>query len=220
MFLAEIDDRELRVEIRAILAQFEILSDARASSPGRSPRSPETPLGPPGFAGLSNRQCPPEERSLYEHFRWRFENAVRSGASRKTLYFLLWEAEKALRIRTTAPNPDNPRKALVLTRADEDALIRHVLADHEGLHSYKVHLDLDLLGECTHELTKRPFEFLAHCRPARLVVHETTEALPMIRRCLAVGCNGEAQPFHVALHRGLNESSSLLIEDVAHLVAV
>ena len=144
MFLAEIDDRELRVEIRAILAQFEILSDARASSPGRSPRSPETPLGPPGFAGLSNRQCPPEERSLYEHFRWRFENAVRSGASRKTLYFLLWEAEKALRIRTTAPNPDNPRKALVLTRADEDALIRHVLADHEGLHSYKVHLDLDL----------------------------------------------------------------------------
>lgn len=143
-FLNLIDDRELRQEIRQILARLEMLSDASASPPGRSSRSSETPLGPPGFAGLSSLDCPPEERSLYAHFAFRFEKAVESGASRKSLYFLLWEAEKALRLRVVAPDPDDPRRALILTRADEDALVRHVLSKFEGEHSYRVHLDLDL----------------------------------------------------------------------------
>ncbi len=141
-WIGDIDDPELRAEIRAVLARLELLSDASAATPGRSSRSSETPIGPPGFAGLSALDCPPEDRSLYEHFRYRFENAVRSGATRKTLYFLLWEAEKALRLRIVRPESD--RQALVLTRADEDALIRRVLTDYEGQHSYRVHLDLDL----------------------------------------------------------------------------
>jgi hypothetical protein len=141
-FLTLVDDAELRAEIRAILARLEFLSDTSAAAPGRSSRSSETPLGPPGFAGLSEKDCPPEERSLYEHFRYRFEKAIDSGATRKTLYFLLWEAEKALRLRVIGPDPD--RKALVLTRADEEALIRRVLTDYEGEHSYRVYLDLDL----------------------------------------------------------------------------
>ena len=143
-FLSLIDDDELRAEIRSVLARFEVLSDVKASPTSRTSRSSETPIGPPGFAGISGRTCPPEERSLYDHFRHRFANAVRSGASRKTLYFLLWEAEKALRIRVVPPDPDNHREALILTRADENALIRHTLTDFEGVHSYKVHLDLDV----------------------------------------------------------------------------
>lgn len=143
-FLDRIDDRELRQEIRTTLARLEVLSDVRASAPGRSPRSSETPIGPPGFAGLSGKDCPPEDRSLFDHFRWRFEKAAEGRAPRKTLYFILWEAEKALRTRLVAPGPDDGRRALVLTRADENALIGHVLNDHEGTHSYKVSIDLDL----------------------------------------------------------------------------
>ena len=141
-WIGEIDDPELRAEIRAVLARLELLSDASAATPGRSSRSSETPIGPPGFAGLSALDCPPEDRSLYEHFAYRFEKAVRSGSSRKALYFLLWEAEKALRLRVVRPESD--RQALVLNRADEDALIRRILNDYEGDHSYRVHLDLDL----------------------------------------------------------------------------
>lgn len=141
-WIGDIDDAELRTEIRGVLARLEVLSDASAATPGRSSRSSETPIGPPGFAGLSELDCPPEDRSLYEHFRYRFEKAVRSGSSRKALYFLLWEAEKALRLRIVRPESD--RQALVLNRADEDALIRRVLTDYEGQHSYRVHLDLDL----------------------------------------------------------------------------
>jgi hypothetical protein len=140
----EIDDPELRFEIRTVLGRLETLSDGRAANPERSSRSSETPLGPPEFAGLSQNDCPPPDRSLFDFFRWRFEQAVRAGASRKRLYFLLWEAEKAYETRTVPPDPDNPRMALILTRADESALKRKVCEDYEGEHSYKVHLDLDL----------------------------------------------------------------------------
>lgn len=143
-FYALIVDPELRLEIRKILARLETLSDGRAANPERSARSSEAPLGPPEFAGLSERDCPPEDRSLYDHFRWRFEKAARSGASTKRLYFLLWEAEKAYETRTVPPDPENPRTALVLTRADEEALKRKVLSDFEGEHSYRVHLELSL----------------------------------------------------------------------------
>lgn len=143
-FLEDIQDAELRLEIRTVLGRLEMLSDARAANPERSSRSSETPIGPPEFAGLSERDRPPEDRSLFDAFRWRFEKAVRDGASTKRLYFLLWEAEKAWETRTVPPDPDNPRRALVLTRADEEALKRKLIADFEGVHSYRVHLDLSL----------------------------------------------------------------------------
>lgn len=139
-----IEDRELRLEVRTILGKLETLSDGRAASTERSSRSSETPLGPPEFANLSEKDCPPADRSLFDHFRWRFDRAIASGASTKRLYFLLWEAEKAYETRVVPPDPDNPRMALILTRADEGALKRKVCADYEGEHSYRVHLDLDL----------------------------------------------------------------------------
>lgn len=143
-WLDGIQDADLRLEIRTVLARLETLSEARAANPERSSRSSETPLGPPEFAGLSERDCPPEERSLYDHFRWRFETAVVRNAPIKRLWFLLWEAEKAYETRTVPAGPENPRMALVLTRADEDALKRKVLSDYEGEHSYRVHLALNL----------------------------------------------------------------------------
>jgi uncharacterized protein YbdZ (MbtH family) len=139
-----IEDRELRLEVRTILGKLETLSDGRAASTERSARSSETPLGPPEFANLSEADCPPADRSLFDHFRWRFDRAIASGASTKRIYFLLWEAEKAYQTRTVPPDPDNPRTALILNRADEEALKRKVCADYEGQHSYRVHLELDL----------------------------------------------------------------------------
>lgn len=143
-FLEEVDDRELRFEIRAILTRLETLSEGRAANPERSSRSSETPVGPPEFAGLSERDCPPEDRSLYDHFRWRFARAVAVSAPRKRLYFLLWEAENAYETRTVPPSEENPRRALVLTRVDEDALKRKVVQDYEGEHSFRVALALSL----------------------------------------------------------------------------
>ena len=143
-WLDRIPDADLRLEIRTILARLETLSEARAANPERSSRSSETPLGPPDFANLSERDCPPEERSLYDHFRWRFEQAVVKNAPTKRLWFILWEAEKAYEDRTIPAGPDNPRTALILTRADEDALKRKVVSDYEGEHSYRVHLALNL----------------------------------------------------------------------------
>jgi uncharacterized protein YbdZ (MbtH family) len=139
-----IEDDDLRTDIRRVLARLETLSESRASNPERSARSSETPLGPPEFANLSEKDCPPSDRSLFDHFRWRFHKAIASGASTKRLYFLLWEAEKAYETRVVPPDPDNPRMALILTRADENALKRKVCEDYEGQHSYRVHLDLDL----------------------------------------------------------------------------
>ena len=121
--IERIEDPELRLEVRAILARLETLPEGRASSPERSSRSSETPLGPPEFAGLSERDCPPEDRSLYDHFRWRFAHALAAGVGTKKLWFLVWEAEKAFETRTVPPDRDNPRMALVLTRADEDGLL-------------------------------------------------------------------------------------------------
>lgn len=143
-WLSEIDDAELKAEIRDILGKLEMLTECRASTPGRSAPSSETPVGPPEFAGLSEKDCPPEDRSLFDHFRWRFQREVYSGRSRKRLWFLLWEAQKAYETRTVPAGPDNPRMALVLTRADERGLVRHILEDREGEHSFKVHLDLNL----------------------------------------------------------------------------
>lgn len=144
-FLSAIEDEELRTEIRTILARLLTLAEGQVSPIGRSSKSSEAPLGPPGFAGLTGRDCPPEDRSLFDHFRWRFEKAIESGLSRKRLYFLLWEAEKAYEIRTVPPQEDDdPRRALILTRANEGALRRHVLEKYEGEHSYRVHLDLNL----------------------------------------------------------------------------
>lgn len=143
-WLDRIPDADLRLEIRTILARLETLSEARAANPERSSRSSETPLGPPEFANLSERDCPPEERSLYDHFRWRFEQAVVKNAPTKRLWFILWEAEKSYEDRTVPAGPENPRTALILTRADEDALKRKVVSDYEGEHSYRVHLALNL----------------------------------------------------------------------------
>lgn len=143
-FLAAIDDAELRHEIRDILAKMETLSEVRASTVGRSSRSSEKPDGPPGFIGLSEKHCPPEDRSLYEHFVWRFRHEVAANRSKKRLWFLLWEAQKAYDTRATPPSPDNPRVALVLTRADEKALIGHILEHHEGENAVKVAIDLSL----------------------------------------------------------------------------
>ena len=142
--IEQIEDDELRLAIRSILGKLETLADGGTSSPERSVRSSETPLGPPGFANLSSAECPPEARSLFDYFRWRFERLIASQASRKRLYFLLWEAEKAYETRAVPPDLENPRMALILTRADEDALKQKVCAEYEGQHSYRVHLDLDL----------------------------------------------------------------------------
>lgn len=143
-FLAAIDDAELRHEIRDILAKMETLSEVGASPVGRSSKSSEKPDGPPGFIGLSEKHCPPEDRSLYEHFVWRFRHEVAANRSKKRLWFLLWEAQKAYDVRATPTSPDNPRVALVLTRHDEKALIKHVLEDHEGEHAVQVAINLSL----------------------------------------------------------------------------
>lgn len=142
--ISRIQDAELRDSIRSILARLELLADGGTASIENSVRSSETPLGPPGFANITQSKCPPEGRSLYDHFKWRFENAIRSGASNKKLYFLLWEAEKAYETRVMPPDPENPRVALILTRADEDTLKRRIVETYEGEHSYRVHLDLNL----------------------------------------------------------------------------
>jgi DNA-binding CsgD family transcriptional regulator len=145
-FLGRIDDRELREEIRGVLRQMQLLSESRASAVSRSAPSSEEPDGPPGFEGLSAVVCPPEERSLFEHFLWRFDDAVGREVPRKRLWFLLWDAEHALKTRVVPPSEREreERVAMVLSRPDEDALKRYVLANFEGEHAYRVHLQLKL----------------------------------------------------------------------------
>lgn len=143
-FLAAINDAELRREIVDVLTKMQLLAEVRASSIELSSGSSEKPAGPPGFIGLSEKHCPPEDRSLYEHFVWRFRHEVAANRSKKRLWFLLWEAQKAYDMRATPASPENPRTALVLTRANEKALIEHILDDHEGEHAVKVAINMSL----------------------------------------------------------------------------
>jgi hypothetical protein len=145
-FLTSIDDAELREEIRVVLREMELLSESRASSVERSAPSSEKPLGPPEFRDLSATVCPPEDRSLHEHFVWRFRDLVQRGASKKRLWFLLWDAEHALKTRTVPPSAAErqERVAMVLSRPDEAALKKYLIDQFEGEHAYRVHLQLKL----------------------------------------------------------------------------
>ncbi|HVQ60392.1 MAG TPA: hypothetical protein VMS60_15940 [Solirubrobacterales bacterium] len=145
-FLLAIDDPELREEIRKVLREMQLLSESRASAVGRSSPSSEEPDGPPGFQELSAAVCPPENRSLFEHFSWRFEDAVQREVKRKRLWFLLWDAEFALKTRAIPPSASEreERVAMVLSRPDEKALIKFVVDNFESEHAYRVHLQLKL----------------------------------------------------------------------------
>ncbi|HXS32262.1 MAG TPA: hypothetical protein VN758_00640 [Solirubrobacterales bacterium] len=146
-FLALVDDAELREEIRAVLREMQMLSDTRASAIGRSAPTSERRPGPPEYKeGMSAAVCPPEDRSLYDHFAWRFRDAVGRELPRKRLWFLLWDAEHALKTRVVPPTAAEreERVAMVLSRPDEKALIEYVLDHYEGEHVYRVHLQLKL----------------------------------------------------------------------------
>lgn len=146
-FLTQIADAELREEIRSVLRDMEVLSESRGTVVGRSSPSSEEPVGPPEYEeGMSAALCPPEHRSLHDHFAWRFRNAVARKRSRKRLWFLLWDAEHALKTRVVPPTDAErqERVAMVLSRPDEKALIKYVLETYEGEHSYRVHLQLKL----------------------------------------------------------------------------
>lgn len=144
-FLLRIDDAELRSEIRAVLTQLQLLSDAKATTIGRSAPSSERPVGPPEFRGLKSSDIPNEDRSLFEHYLARFQELARGWTSeRKKWWFLLWEAEDALKRRTVPPTEAERevQVALVLNRADESALIACVINDHEGTPALRVALAL------------------------------------------------------------------------------
>lgn len=150
-FLERIDDSELRQEIRAVLTQLQLLSEARAIPLGRSAPTSEKPTGPPGFEGLSETDEPDIDRSLYEHFIWCFRSLVHQRAARKELWYLLKEAEHELRRRTVPPTPDEllERRALESHRPsqspkEEEAFAASIVKDFEGVHTFEVHLKLKL----------------------------------------------------------------------------
>ena len=121
-----------------------MISEVGAAAIGRRIPSSETPVGPPEFRGLKSTDIPDEDRSLYEHYLARFQRLADRGSRSKTWWYLLWEAEDALRRRTVPPTQEEREAAiaLVLNRADEKALIRTVIDDHEGVDAFKVHLAL------------------------------------------------------------------------------
>lgn len=144
-FLAIVEDRELRSEIRAVLARLQLISEAKAATIGRSAPSSEKPVGPPEFRGLRSIDIPSEDRSLFEHYLARFQElAEKATAPSKAWWYLLWEAEDALKRRTVPPTEAEREVAvaLVLNRADEEALIRCVLEDFDGVDAFRVHLAL------------------------------------------------------------------------------
>jgi hypothetical protein len=126
---------------------MQLLSESKATAVGRSaPSSDDERVGPPEFRELSAAMCPPEDRSLFEHFTWRFTDAIEREVPRKRLWFLLWDAEHALKTRTVPPTDDEreQRVAMVLNRADEAALKKYIVETFEGEHGYRVHLQLKL----------------------------------------------------------------------------
>jgi hypothetical protein len=174
-FLAQIDDVELREEIRQLLAQLQILSEARAASLYSGPPSTEKPAGPPGFVGLSERQEPPKGRSLHEHFVWRFRDLVRREEPRRELWRLLWEAECDYKRRVIPPTEEElqERTALLGYRPtqnskEEEAFAAHIIATTQGVHSYKVSLDLNLpQGWIEHQRELAQHDpVMGHPRPA------------------------------------------------------
>jgi len=148
-FLSCVKDAELRSEIRSVLAQLELLSDAKATTIGRSAPSSERPVGPPEFRGLRAVDIPDEDRSLFEHYLARFQKLGRSGRpEQKPWWRLLWEAEDALKKRTVPPTESELALmvALVPNRTDDDqiekALVKRVIEQYEGVDAFKVHLEL------------------------------------------------------------------------------
>lgn len=146
LFLNHVKDHELRGEIHSVLNRLACLSDVGAMTYDKQGgRSSETPLGPPGFRNLSSRKCPPADRSLFDHYRFRFEQLVSEDAANKRLWFCLWSAEHDLKIRTVPPDGDHEdRTALTMARADETAIVKHLLSNYRGAHSYMVALDMNI----------------------------------------------------------------------------
>lgn len=148
-FLGSINDQELRGEIRNVLTKLQLLSETHAMTFSIG-HSSEKPIGPPSFKGLSESDCPSKDRSLYEHFVWRFRNLVESHEPRKKFWFLLWEAETDNTRRAVSPTEEEllERRALEGHRPtqntkQEDALAAHIVSTTEGIHSYKVSLELN-----------------------------------------------------------------------------
>lgn len=144
-FLTHVEDPELRHEIRSVLNSLATLSEVGAPAIDRKAPSSDTPLGPPGFQNLAATDCPPEDRSTFEHFLFRFREQAPKGSQLK-MSFILFEANKQLQLRTIPPSGEDrdSRIALHVARPDEGAFIRRVLDLYEGAHAYMVAVDLEV----------------------------------------------------------------------------
>lgn len=123
-----------------------MLSEAKATTIGRSAPSSEKPVGPPEFRNLRSVDTPSEDRSLFEHYLARFQELARATVPppRKAWWYLTLEAEDALKRRTVPPTEAERevQVALVLNRADENALIKCVITEYEGTIALRVALAL------------------------------------------------------------------------------
>lgn len=209
-FLATIDDAELRHEIRSLLAQMQVLSEARAANLSAGPKDSGdagAAPGPPDFMGLGEADQPPKERSLYEHFLWRFRQLAAEKAPRKRMWFLLWEAEHDYRERVVPPSEQErlERTALQAHRPtqnskEEEALAAHIIATTEGIHARKVSLDLrfpqgwiekvrELGGyEPVMGTPRQPWRTLTIERKRELVAEQQQLGRTQVEAAKALGC--------------------------------
>lgn len=145
-FLAAIPNRALRSEVRQVLVALELISEAGTIAIGKSSTSSDRPLGPPGFAGIAASQCPPIERSAWEHYRWRFEEAVREAWAERDVWRLLFEAEREADQRRYHDEADVARRTALEPHRHEvtEPQIREAVLEREGMDSAKVSTDLKL----------------------------------------------------------------------------
>ena len=147
-FLEEIEDVELRGEIRLVLVDLQLISEAKAVRLGRGSRDSEHDYSPPEYRGLSQDQCPSKDRSLFEHYAWRFNAEAAKGNTRgRELWFLLWEAIDDFKRYTVPPTEVEKLERMSewrddLESRDEDKLAEYVVQEKRGVHAFKVHLDL------------------------------------------------------------------------------
>lgn len=137
-FLEQVEDPELRSEIRKVLLALEQLSEVSAAKLDKGSKASEEPIGPPGF------QAPDESLSLYEFFCRRF----RKARTNKERWSLVYEAEQAHRARVVVLDEDESVRmkagTLHALSPDAEALKVHVLAQYEGWHIERVHHRLSL----------------------------------------------------------------------------
>lgn len=132
-FLEQITDAELRRDIATILLNLIALSEMPAARIGKSSPSAEHE-----YAG------PPKTGSLHDDFMAQFQNALPQGEL--ALYKVLWRAQKAYN-DLVVPFTQLEREEKVaahLARHDDQLLREAILNLHEGNHSHKVHIELNL----------------------------------------------------------------------------